>query len=268
MLVDARGRGPSLRRSSCLLPLRDESSICRSARTRSSTIAPMMSTPTTARCQKSSMPRIGSARLIVSSRNAPMAAPQTVPTPPEIATPPITAAPIACSSHPNAGGRADRAVARGVQHAGEARRARRRRRTRRGCGGSPAGRRGAPRRGRSRSRRARGRCGGCAGTRPRRSSTTTAMMVRIGMPRIRSVPSAAEVRRKVGRVDPVAAGPGDVDAAVDVQRAEGDHERGHLRERDQRAVDRGPRSAPKITRREHTAMTGMPGTSMNSRPVR
>ena len=37
---------------------------------------------------------------MVTSRNAPIAAPQTVPLPPKIATPPITAAPTACSSMP------------------------------------------------------------------------------------------------------------------------------------------------------------------------
>ena len=49
-----------------------------------------------------------------------MAAPQTVPLPPKIATPPITAAATACSSKPVPALRADRAVAGGVQHAGEA----------------------------------------------------------------------------------------------------------------------------------------------------
>ena len=58
----------------------------------------MISAPTTARCQKSGMPRIGSARLIVMSSKAPIAAPQTVPLPPKIATPPMTAAPTAWSS--------------------------------------------------------------------------------------------------------------------------------------------------------------------------
>ena len=37
---------------------------------------------------------------MVSSRYAPIAAPHTVPTPPEMATPPMTAAPIAWSSQP------------------------------------------------------------------------------------------------------------------------------------------------------------------------
>ena len=64
----------------------------RAARTRSSTIAPRISAPTTACCQKSGMPRIGSARLMVTSRKAPSAAPHTVPLPPKIATPPMTAA--------------------------------------------------------------------------------------------------------------------------------------------------------------------------------
>ena len=44
------------------------------------------------------MPRTGSALLIVTSRVAPIAAPQTVPLPPKMATPPMTAAPTACSS--------------------------------------------------------------------------------------------------------------------------------------------------------------------------
>ena len=60
----------------------------------------MISAPTTARCQKSGMPRIGRARLIVTSRTAPIAAPQTVPLPPKIATPPMTTAATACSSMP------------------------------------------------------------------------------------------------------------------------------------------------------------------------
>ena len=58
----------------------------------------MIRPPTTAPCQKSLMPRIGSARLMVTSRNAPMAAPQTLPLPPKIATPPITTAATAWSS--------------------------------------------------------------------------------------------------------------------------------------------------------------------------
>src|SRR5215207_344060 len=47
---------------------------------------------------------------------------------------------------------------------------------------------------------------------------------------------ATEVGRHVGRVDAVATCPGDVDAAIDVQRAEGDDERGYLREGDECAV--------------------------------
>src|SRR5690606_12438308 len=87
-----RGHDSSLASMSCRL--------CRTASSRSSTIAPMMSTPTTARCQKSGMPRMGRARLMVISSIAPMAAPHTEPTPPVIAMPPMTAAPTASSSQP------------------------------------------------------------------------------------------------------------------------------------------------------------------------
>src|SRR5262249_44253865 len=73
---------------------------CLAAMTRSSTTEVRISAPTTACCQKSEMPRIGSARLMVISRKPPIAAPQTVPLPPKIATPPITAAATACSSKP------------------------------------------------------------------------------------------------------------------------------------------------------------------------
>src|SRR5665647_637990 len=74
---------------------------CRTARTRSRTMAPRIMAPTTAFCQQSGMPMTGSARLIVYSKNAPIAAPTTVPLPPTMATPPMTAAPIASSSKPN-----------------------------------------------------------------------------------------------------------------------------------------------------------------------
>ena len=64
-----------------------------------------------------------------------MAAPHTVPLPPKIATPPMTAAPTRVELEAEPGLRVDRAVAGGVEHAGEARRARPRPRRRR----APAG---------------------------------------------------------------------------------------------------------------------------------
>src|SRR6188768_4203719 len=85
--------------------------------TRSRTIDPMISAPTTAPCQKSLMPRIGSARLMVTRRKAPSAAPHTVPLPPKIATPPITTAATACSSRSRPGERGG--VARDVEDARE-----------------------------------------------------------------------------------------------------------------------------------------------------
>ena len=48
---------------------------------------------------------------------------------------------------------------------------------------------------------------------------------------------ATEVGRHVRSIDAVAAGPRDVDAAVDVQRSEGDHQGGDLREGHECAVD-------------------------------
>ena len=72
----------------------------RVASTRSSTIEPRIRAPTRACCQKSGMPTVGSARLMVTSSTAPIAAPHTVPLPPKIATPPITTAATAWSSMP------------------------------------------------------------------------------------------------------------------------------------------------------------------------
>ena len=59
------------------------------------------------------------------------------------------------------------------------------------------------------------------------------MMVSTGIVRIGLVPSARKPSGMSRGVDPVAAGPGQHDAAVDVERAERDDQRGHLAERDQ-----------------------------------
>ena len=62
---------------------------------------------------------MGSARLMVTRRIAPIAAPQTVPLPPKIATPPMTTAATAWSSMPVPAPELTRAVAGGEDDAGE-----------------------------------------------------------------------------------------------------------------------------------------------------
>ena len=57
---------------------------------------------------------------MVTSSTAPIAAPQTVPLPPKIATPPITTAATACSSMPVPALELTRAVAGGEDDAGQA----------------------------------------------------------------------------------------------------------------------------------------------------
>ena len=54
------------------------------------------------------------------SSSAPSAAPTTLPLPPKIATPPTTTAAIDRELVPGAGGRVDRAVLGGPEHAGDA----------------------------------------------------------------------------------------------------------------------------------------------------
>ena len=60
-----------------------------------------------------------------------------------------------------------------------------------------------------------------------------------------------ELAGQVAGVDPVAAGPGEHDAAVDVERAERDDQRGHAAVRHQHAVDEAEDRAEQEARREH-----------------
>ena len=59
-----------------------------------------------------------------------------------------------------------------------------------------------------------------------------------------------------------------VDAAVDVERAERDHERRHLGEGDEGAVDQAEQGAEDDPDERRPRGSGCPGWSMNSRPVR
>ena len=137
----------------------------------------------------------------------------------------------------DAGDRVDRAevaTARALRRARRCRRSARRRGTRasrRGC------RRGAPRPDPSRSRRSRAPYGNVRIAYVAIATATMAMMPEVRHPEHRAVADLVEALGQHRGVDLVAAGPGAVDAADDVERSERDNEAGDARDRDDRAVD-------------------------------
>ena len=136
---------------------------------------------------------------MVTSRKAPIAAPQTVPLPPKIATPPMTTARDRLQLDAAAGAGADGAVAGGVEDAGQAgQRAAEDERGEHAAAYGQAVEHGGVRVGADRVELAAA-AGGVAGSSRPATSTTTAMIVSTGMRQDRLGAEREEVVGQVAR---------------------------------------------------------------------